>query len=704
MKTARRDISVINVSIIDLFRLFAVTILTQIVLTTLCNAPLTAGEGLSSEPYSVFVAYDKAFARCGPSSEYYRTDPLRHGQKLEVYVETDDGWLGIRPPEESFCWVPASTIETSNRGQTGHVIEDRTVAWIGTNLGRAKRYRWQVQLAEGEPVSIIGRSEREGPDGPQLWYRIVPPSGEFRWVHRDQIVGSAEELVAKATQENSNTIADSKPPRGTKPSISRFGNLADRGKSILAKAMPGKAADVSESSGEPSVATIQPASDTEQMEMQVAELLSSTRGVNDPTDPRPNTDVVVGQQSSRRTKPLVENTASNSLQPVPGSREPVLSVAPQPKVPSQATNNIASANSNQMRSEAVGSGLDSTWQAGSSTSSLQNSAPRSIASTTPQVLDQPVRREPQLAAADFVSRPRLIDIGSTVQTSAPGAADVATDTNWVIGSARQNTQPQSQPIPGSLLAHGQTRDYDHPVVPVSGIAPLPSPAPRVISQAAIDVISAEASQANVEQLHLMLSRLMASSATAVETQPIADAAKQLSQAAADELVIARARLLSDRVAQYQRVAVRRDGQTLVRSGGNSRAALSLGTPVITASANTPSSLSGNMMLPSATLPATGVQTASASQPVVPQNQNAGVTGYLVQVYSARQNSPPYALTDNLGNTVAYVTPAPGVNIRHHINSEVTVSGNQGYVQGLNTPHIVANQAVRVATESTPTLR
>jgi hypothetical protein len=81
-----------------------------------------------------------------------------------------------------------------------------------------------------------------------------------------------------------------------------------------------------------------------------------------------------------------------------------------------------------------------------------------------------------------------------------------------------------------------------------------------------------------------------------------------------------------------------------------------------------------------------------------------VTGYLVQVYSARQNSPPSALTDNLGNTVAYVTPAPGVNIRHHINSEVTVAGNQGYVQGLNTPHIVANQAVRVASQPAPVRR
>ena len=65
--------------------------------------------------------------------------------------------------------------------------------------------RWQVQLAKGEPVTVIGRSEREGPDGPQLWYRIVPPSGEYRWVHRDTVVESTESLVEIA-QRSRNAV------------------------------------------------------------------------------------------------------------------------------------------------------------------------------------------------------------------------------------------------------------------------------------------------------------------------------------------------------------------------------------------------------------------------------------------------------------------------------------------------------------------
>ena len=201
----------------------------------------TAAEGLASEPYPVFVTFDSAYARCGPSQDYYRTDSLRQGQELEVYVETQDGWLGVRPPENSFCWVPASAIQSEKRGTVGTVIEDRTVAWIGTHLGRAKRYRWQVQLAEGESVTVIGRSEREGPDGPQMWYRIVPPSGEFRWVHRSQVALSAEELIAAIERnrqskpaerrERTNRVADAEEKQPESQS-----RLADLGKSILSMA------------------------------------------------------------------------------------------------------------------------------------------------------------------------------------------------------------------------------------------------------------------------------------------------------------------------------------------------------------------------------------------------------------------------------------------------------------------------------------
>ena len=70
------------------------------------------------------------------------------------------------------------------------------------------------------------------------------------------------------------------------------------------------------------------------------------------------------------------------------------------------------------------------------------------------------------------------------------------------------------------------------------------------------------------------------------------------------------------------------------------------------------------------------------------------TGFLVQVYSSRANSPPFALTDDAGLTIAYVTPYPAVNLRNHLNSRVSVSGNEKLLEGMNTPHILVDRAIR----------
>jgi hypothetical protein len=70
------------------------------------------------------------------------------------------------------------------------------------------------------------------------------------------------------------------------------------------------------------------------------------------------------------------------------------------------------------------------------------------------------------------------------------------------------------------------------------------------------------------------------------------------------------------------------------------------------------------------------------------------TGYLVQVYSSRANSPPYALTDDAGLTIAYVTPYPGVNLRNHLNSRIAVRGNEKLLEGMSTPHILVDNAIR----------
>jgi len=151
----------------------------------------------SLDPYVAFIAQDECFARSGPGEVFYRTDPLPRGAEIEVYLETSDGWLGIRPPEGSFSWLPASQVRAVGDGASVEVVNPQAVSWIGTQLGRARQFRWQVQLQPGEQVTVLDRFERPGPDGKrEQWLKIVPPAGEFRWIHRNCIALSRDVAVA----------------------------------------------------------------------------------------------------------------------------------------------------------------------------------------------------------------------------------------------------------------------------------------------------------------------------------------------------------------------------------------------------------------------------------------------------------------------------------------------------------------------------
>jgi hypothetical protein len=572
------------------FRLAVCRSLTVFLATWACASAITAQDELSDEPFTVFVAHEKAFARSGPSGEYYRTDALRHGQQLEVYLETDDGWLGVRPPSSSFCWIPASTVELSKSADTATVIEDRTVSWIGTHLGRARQYRWQVQLAEGEQVSILGRSERDGPDGPQTWFRIVPPSGEFRWVHRDQIVESAEQLVAHLSEQ---------------PEVSEDGLL-----DVAASPLRSKQATAE-----------QPENGLDAILQTASSLKNRLTGSNAPA-----------VESSRR-RPEGNRRPALALTPLATDESPRLQPAPQQAAPQQTApapiNNI------------VGSGV------------REAPNPREIAQAGGDQPAHSVADASTVAAAEFVSRPRLTEIGAA---SPPPQSNLAAgDGNWVMGTNRSAT--------GRLPASGgnqvQVAGYNRPE---SGGAS----AARTISADSIAQVEREVRDATVEQLQLLFSRLMARGASAAEVEPVVIRARDLSLKPLDQLNTGRARLLVERAQQYQGVARRRDGNTVIRESG---------IPVF----------------PAGSRPDGGGAVSAIS---APDKSAQYETGYLVQVYSARPNSPPYALTDDAGNTIAYVTPQPGLNLRNHLNSHVRVSGQRGFLQGLNTPHIVVSEAGR----------
>lgn len=168
-----------------------------LLLLALSNAQLVGQEALESqsEPRRVYVAQPQAEIRSGPSEDYYPTSFAKAGEALDVYTQTQDGWLGIRPPEGSFSWVPAKDAYLLPGGKTIEITSEQSVSWIGTSMGSAKQFRWQVELEPGEQLNVIGERtnvDREG--NRSLWYRVLPPSGEFRWIHESAV--SRERLEA----------------------------------------------------------------------------------------------------------------------------------------------------------------------------------------------------------------------------------------------------------------------------------------------------------------------------------------------------------------------------------------------------------------------------------------------------------------------------------------------------------------------------
>jgi len=114
-------------------------------------------------PLSVAVADDPAYLRSGPGGDFYPTERLARGSRVEVWAIDPGGWAAVRPVAGSFSWVraaevdveagpPADGVVRPGRGPTprvGVVIADGAVARVGSQLNDL-RHVAQVRLEAGE--------------------------------------------------------------------------------------------------------------------------------------------------------------------------------------------------------------------------------------------------------------------------------------------------------------------------------------------------------------------------------------------------------------------------------------------------------------------------------------------------------------------------------------------------------------------------
>jgi uncharacterized protein YgiM (DUF1202 family) len=139
-------------------------------------SPVTCVRAETTFPYVAYIAAQQTFTRSGPGQQHYPTSQLPQGHAVEVYRHDADGWCAIRPPEGSFCWVPAHELHRVSANKAEVAVET-TIARVGSSLSPA-RNAVQVMLRRGEEVQLLPA----GPNDDPRWLRIAPPAGEFRWV------------------------------------------------------------------------------------------------------------------------------------------------------------------------------------------------------------------------------------------------------------------------------------------------------------------------------------------------------------------------------------------------------------------------------------------------------------------------------------------------------------------------------------------
>ena len=136
-------------------------------------------------PYQAFIAAPIAQVFGGPGSQYYATAKLAQGTPVEVHQATGR-FLAIRPPAESFSWVPAADIKQDPADLASGVAvvtRDRVASRVGSVLSPDDRNIVHVRLNRGERVRVLARVMV----GDAEWVQITPPAGEFRWIRAETI-------------------------------------------------------------------------------------------------------------------------------------------------------------------------------------------------------------------------------------------------------------------------------------------------------------------------------------------------------------------------------------------------------------------------------------------------------------------------------------------------------------------------------------
>jgi hypothetical protein len=254
-------------------------------------------------------------------------------------------------------------------------------------------------------------------------------------------------------------------------------------------------------------------------------------------------------------------------------------------------------------------------------------------------------------------------------------APPAGEFRWI--HAEQAVSPHN--TPGQSIAQAQMRSDARSVGGPSASENRESvPAAANIQNATPELVQ------KIEELNVELSLLVTRPIDQWNVDSLQQRADALARQAASTTMARELESISKRMAEFQTLQRRHQKAQEPVAGGEDEQINKHGISAA------PRTLPNDV--PSGDSPAGGVGVSQASADSNDSPYDA--EGWLMPVHSTKRVAPPFAVLDDDGRVRAYVTPAPGLNLRRYTKMYVGLVGQQRYVSTLRAPHVTAERVIK----------
>jgi hypothetical protein len=207
---------------------------------------------------------------------------------------------------------------------------------------------------------------------------------------------------------------------------------------------------------------------------------------------------------------------------------------------------------------------------------------------------------------------------------------------------------------------------------VASATPPTRTQPISVSTPAATGVNASQLQQQLEQIELDLSLMLAQDKSLWNLAPLRERVQRLVEQGADPAARGHARLLLDKIKQFEETFNVEDFGPIGASTGGSAA----------------------RGVPAASSTGVGKPPAQSSSLADPRYD---AQGWLKPVVSRKSDKPiaPYAVVDQDGQPLCFVTPSPGLNLNRYLNKQVGLYGRRGMLEELKKPHVTAQRVIEL---------